>query len=579
MIKKLLFTLLGTATLSVSAQLNATGDGFTLDNTNGSSSCYVNLAPGTGGHMNGNANTFVAGSFQTVSTLELTSVASIPAGPIPHWFSIPVTVGTGAAAQCSNLNAQSSGINMTSNSKVTITAQASAVGDVLEFFLGGEGQWNPASSTYNTGNAGATIKASHTFATANADETFTFDFATLGATEWTAWTGKDKIQSLGYSSATGGAAFKINKVELGADASGTPGGGTGTATCSDGVQNQDETGIDCGGASCSPCGTTGGGTGNGVACATTKDDGQAQATFYNLIANGTSNVVTCQFDVQRDVKGTKYGALETATLHGNQAKTAAPAKYCGMCVEMTGVKGTAIVRVVDECPDCKDHNVGDTDIDLSPAAFDAIVGPSSIGRSNITWFEVSCPMTTPISLMVESGHEWSIQVIIENHVNRIEKVEIRSDKNTTWAAMTRTTANQWSKGSMSGKIKDFKITDIYGSEIIMASLDFSTTHAWKRFDGTEQFPACGLTTSTNEVSSLNYVSAYPNPATSSVTFAGINGATEIQIVNLVGNVVATQSLNGSTDEVSLNIAGLTAGLYVAKITNGSGVFTKTFVKK
>jgi len=29
-----------------------------------------------------------------------------------------------------------------------------------------------------------------------------------------------------------------------------------TATCSDGVQNQDETGIDCGGANCSPCGTT-----------------------------------------------------------------------------------------------------------------------------------------------------------------------------------------------------------------------------------------------------------------------------------------------------------------------------------
>ncbi len=34
-----------------------------------------------------------------------------------------------------------------------------------------------------------------------------------------------------------------------------PGGGGGniTATCSDGIQNGDETGVDCGGSSCVPC--------------------------------------------------------------------------------------------------------------------------------------------------------------------------------------------------------------------------------------------------------------------------------------------------------------------------------------
>ena len=204
-------------------------------------------------------------------------------------------------------------------------------------------------------------------------------------------------------------------------------------------------------------GDNGGGDGetNGESCASTTDDGEAEATFYNLIADGLSTTVTCQYDVLRDVKGTKYGALETATLQGES-----PAKYCGMCVEMTGAKGTDIVRVVDECPDCHEHNTGDTDIDLSPSAFEAIVGDESIGRSSITWKEVSCPWSTPISLMIESGHQWSIQLIVENEVNRIASVEISSDGGSNWDAMDRTVANQWSRGSMSGETKDFRITDL-----------------------------------------------------------------------------------------------------------------------
>lgn len=577
MIKKLLFVLLGTATISASAQLNAGGDGFTLDYTDGNSNCFVNSAPNNGGIMSHGSTTLDGPNYQTATNLELVSEASISSGGSATWFGIPVIVGSGPTATCGTLNSASQGVDMTSNSKVTITAQASAVGAVLNFYLGGEGQWFPATSTYNTGS-GATIKASYTFTTANADETFTFDFATLDATEWSGWAGKNKIQSVGYMSETGGATFQIKKLEIGADASGsTGGGGGGGATCSDGIQNGDETGVDCGG-SCTACGSTGGGGGNGQACTVTKDDGLAQATYYTLLETGASSVVTCSFDAVADIKGTFYGALETATLHGSGGST--PATYCGMCVNMVGPAGTHIVHITDECPDCHEHNSGNTDIDLSTPAFAAIVGPQSIGRADITWSEVPCPWSTPLQVIVQGSNEWFAKVIIANHVNRIAKVEVMFGG--SWQAMTRKVDNSWELGSINGASKDFKITDIYGEEITVSGISFSAnpTNSKNYATGsTTNFTACGLATSTDEVNSLDYVSVYPNPANDYITLEGLEDVQALQIVNLSGQVVVSETLGGNTAKAGVDIANLPAGIYVVKLTGANATGTATFVKQ
>jgi expansin (peptidoglycan-binding protein) len=569
MIKKLLFTVLGLATLTAGAQMNAGGDGFTLDNTNGASNCFVNSAPNNGGIMS-HGNTTVNGpNYQTASTLELVSEATIPGSPDATWFGIPVTMGSGETATCGTLNSASQGIDMTSNSRVTITAQASTVGAVLNFYLGGEGQWFPASSTYNTGS-GVTIDASHTFTTANADETFTFDFAALDAVNWPSWAGRSKIQSVGYGSATGGATFKINKLEIGATAS----SGGGDATCSDGIMNQDETGVDCGGASCSPCG---GGGGNGVTCIETKDDGLAQATYYTLLETGASSVVTCSFDAVNDIKGTFYGALETATLHGPGKST--PATYCGMCVSMTGIKGTHTVQITDECPDCHEHNSGDTDIDLSTPAFAAIVGDQSIGRSDITWKEVPCPWSTPLQVIVQGSNQWYAKVIIANHVNRIASVEV--EQAGAWYHLTRGVDNGWvSTGVTTNELsKSFKITDIYGEVVTVSNISFSAADS-KNYASVAptNFPACGLSVAT-EGASLNYVSVYPNPAENTITLEGLDDVQSLQIVNLNGQVVLTQFLGGAVGTAGVDIANLTSGIYVVKLTGTTTTSIVKFVKK
>ncbi len=603
MIKKLLFVLLGSATISASAQLNTAGTGYTLNNTSITSQCNISDLG-----LTTNAGIMTVGTTLTASAsvhalptgttgpLELTSVSTVPVGGTPTWFALPVVDGSA----CSSLFTKSQGVNMTNDSKVSITFEASAAGAVLELWIGTGGPWNTTSSTYSTN--GSSIFATSTATAANTSETVTFDYATLDATVWAAWTERNLVQAYGFRSGTNGAVFKITEIKFGSDVSavvagtcsdgiknqdetGIDCGGatcspcTSGATCSDGIQNQDETGVDCGGASCSAC--AGGGGGNGQACTVTNDDGSAQATYYTLLETGVSSIVTCTFDAVADIKGTFYGALETKTLHGSGTAPnfSDPAKYCGMCVSMKGPLSTQTVHITDECPDCWQHNTGNTDIDLSTPAFNAIVGNISIGRSNITWKEIPCPWTSPLQVIIQGSNEWSAKVIIANHVNRIASVEVMWQG--TWQHMTRKVDNGWEKGSMNGTSKDFRITDIYGEQITVTGLDFTANPTNSKNYATgavTNFTACGLTTSIELVNSLEYVSVYPNPANDYITLEGLEGVQSFQIINLNGQVVASETLGGNTSVGGVDISSLPSGIYVIRMTGNTATGTATFVK-
>ncbi len=536
MTKKLLLALVCAISLNLSAQLNIAGDGFTLTNTNANSNCYKSTAPNNGGIMS-HGSTIVSGpNYLTSTTLELVSVASIPSGGTVTWFAIPVVVGSGQSATCGTLYSTSQGINMSSTSKVSITAAASAAGAVLEFYLGGEGQWSPETSTYNTG-AGSSIIASHTFAAANTPETFSIDYSSLNSSVWAGWAGKSKVQCVGYRSGTNGVTFKVNETKIGADA----------VTVVDPGTDPDP--------------------GTGSSCVGNTHTG-ADATFYNLIELGTSTVVKCSYDVLADVKGLMYGALDMDMLNET------PAKYCGMCVQMTGPNGTAVVRVVDECPDCHE-NPGATDIDLSPAAFAAVVGQQSVGRAKMSWTEIPCPIVTPIHIIVQGSNEWFAKVIVGNHVNRIKLVEVKFGG--SYVAMSRKVDNSWELGSINGTSKDFRITDIYDQQIEVKGVSFVNNPTNSKNPGTSNFSAC-TTTEIAQIDPLNYISAYPNPASEQITFDGIAGVQEIVVFNSIGEVVATQSLNGATEQISLNVANLNTGLYFVKMSNGSKTYSSRFVK-
>ena len=269
------------------------------------------------------------------------------------------------------------------------------------------------------------------------------------------------------------------------------------------------------------------------------------------------------------------------------------AKYCGMCVEAIAPEHNnvpVIIQIVDECPDCWDRNPDGSintgvntkfgDIDLSITAFKALLQEDyvALGIGDFDWKEVSCPWETPLHLIIQGSHDWYAKVIVGNHVNRISTVEISNDDGASWELMTRGVDNGFVKGSYGGTHKSFKITDIYGDVVIMNNIDM-VTNGNAKVVGTENFESCGLVSSTSLPNSLNYVTAFPNPTNTSITFVGIEEVESMEILNLNGQVVASNSFQSSTAQVSLDVSHLAPGIYVAKMTNSYNTGIVTFVKK
>lgn len=84
---------------------------------------------------------------------------------------------------------------------------------------------------------------------------------------------------------------------------------------------------------------------------------------------------------------------------------------------------------------------------------------------------------------------------------------------------------------------------------------------------------------------VNSLSAYPNPATSSVTVAydlsGFRtGSARLIITNLVGSKVAVRPINGTSGKVSIDISDLDSGIYFYSIeADGKIVSTKKLIVK
>ena len=223
--KKILLSISVIATMTASAQgVNGTATGFNLDFTDGAKHCLANSAPNNGGNLNADGATLVAGNYLEATGLTLTSVATAStmadADKVVTWFYFPAVTGVAPALACvSSFDAGTSiDVSATGNSRVAIDISSDIAGASFDFFLGGAGQWGPASSTYNTG-AGAGIDVNGTVAAANTVETFVFDYEVLDATEWAAWTGKSTIQSYGFRSQTSDAVFTVKAVRVGAEVS------------------------------------------------------------------------------------------------------------------------------------------------------------------------------------------------------------------------------------------------------------------------------------------------------------------------------------------------------------------------
>lgn len=158
------------------------------------------------------------------------------------------------------------------------------------------------------------------------------------------------------------------------------------------------------------------------------------ATFYDYArtASGRACNATVAGCGYRAAPPSDYIAVNTADFGRSQ--------MCGACVEVKGPKGTAIGRVVDECPssnpDCVQGH-----LDMSRSLFNKISRTTGDER-NITWRVVPCGSTSPISYQIKDGtNPWWGAFVVLNHNKSLKTVEIwRLASGTSrgrWQALTR----------------------------------------------------------------------------------------------------------------------------------------------
>ena len=284
---------------------------------------------------------------------------------------------------------------------------------------------------------------------------------------------------------------------------------------------------------------------------------QGSATYYTLLddAPGTNRSGNCSF-VNNDIKP-YYGAMYTPIYDNSN--------YCGVCVEVTGKKGTQIIQIVDQCPTCH----VDGDIDLSPAAFKAVIGELSIGKSTISWKAVACPLAGKnIRVSTQGSNQWYAKVIIDQHVNKIKAVEIYN--NSSWKSMDRGTDNGWvgSGVSIPGNTQ-VRITDIFNEQVVVDGIEIASGTN-KTFTGTSNFKPC-ITTSVETVSVVRNIQVYPNPANDLIIIEDVADLQFVNVYNTLGELVMTKQINPSQNKVMMDISTLETGVYMLHFTANNNV--------
>ncbi|MBK8808519.1 MAG: hypothetical protein IPO21_18545 [Bacteroidales bacterium] len=179
---------------------------------------------------------------------------------------------------------------------------------------------------------------------------------------------------------------------------------------------------------------------------------------------------------------------------------------CGACAEVTGPRGTIVIRIEDQCPECKFG-----DIDLAEDAF-PLVANKIDGRVSISWKIVACPVEGAVKLYFKEGSSrWWTAVQIRNHKYPIESVELFY--NNSWIELERMPYNYFRKEDGMGLGPyTFRITDIYGNSITETEIPLLVT---TEITGKHQFEDCSNQSTILQTIELNegwnLVSIYVSP--------------------------------------------------------------------
>jgi hypothetical protein len=137
--------------------------------------------------------------------------------------------------------------------------------------------------------------------------------------------------------------------------------------------------------------------------------------------------------------------------------------HCGACVEVTGANGTAVAKVTDLCPaDDANPLCRNNHLDLSPATFEATIGDTSIGYSDITWKFVPCDTNNEpfyFYFQPESHTTWT-SLHVRNAPHHIESIAFENTDG-NFIEMNRTDYGFFIGEDMGAGPYTLRVTDEY----------------------------------------------------------------------------------------------------------------------
>ncbi len=207
--------------------------------------------------------------------------------------------------------------------------------------------------------------------------------------------------------------------------------------------------------------------GSDASCTAAPAGETGQATYYD--ADGTG---ACSFDAGSDFLIAAMNQADYGT-----------ATWCGGCVDVTGPQGSVVVRIVDECPGCSQGS-----LDLSETAF-GMISPLSAGRVDISWHQVDCPVTGPVTYQYQSGSS-QFYTAIQLRNTRYPLVSLAAvDASGSATELPRQTYNYFVASSGLGPGPyTLRVTDNRGETLEDTGIALDTSAPQS---GSAQFPSCG----------------------------------------------------------------------------------------
>ncbi|HTF82333.1 MAG TPA: expansin EXLX1 family cellulose-binding protein [Cytophagales bacterium] len=271
-----------------------------------------------------------------------------------------------------------------------------------------------------------------------------------------------------------------------------------------------------------------------------------EGTYYNYVGGGN-----CSFP-------NPYTQLHSAALNGVQYEGAS---LCGACAEVTGPRGSLVVSIEDQCPECK-HG----DLDLEQEAFYFIADPIE-GRVDISWKLVPCPVSGPLVFQFKQGSSpWWTAVQVRNHRYPISKFEYKNSSS-SYITVPRVSFNYFiDEAGMGSAPYTFRVTDLLGQVLEFKNIAFAENDT---VVGDKQFAACAVLLSEEETSTVQ-VSVYPNPSADKTKYV-LNQedfALQIALYDVLGRIIKSGSIPART-EIKMTLTD--SGPYMMRLVGPDGV--------